>query len=55
MDYKAMWEELKSKVEADLKFYENGMGCSWGEAAHGTLHCNETLKNMKVLEEKYST
>lgn len=55
MDYKAMWEELKSKVEADLKYYEDGSGCSWGEAVHGTLHCQDLLKNMKTLEDKYNT
>lgn len=54
MDYKTIWEELKSKVEEDLKYYEDGKWCSWGEAVHGALCCEEMLKNMKALEEKYS-
>ena len=27
-----MWEELKSEVEDDLKYYKDGKWCSWGEA-----------------------
>lgn len=53
MDYKAMWEELKAKVEVDLAYYVDGRMCSWGEAVHGTLNYEAILKDMKALEEKY--
>lgn len=50
MDYKAMWEELKEKLCKDLKFYENGMGCSWGEAVHGATHTKDVLYTMATIE-----
>ena len=53
MDYKAMWEKLKSKIESDLKYYKNGAGCSWGEAVAGEKHYKEMLRTMETLEEKY--
>lgn len=54
MDYKAMWEELKAKVEIDLKSYEHGLFYSWGQAVHGEENCKDVLNKMKELEDKYS-
>ena len=54
MDYKSMWEELKSKVEKDLEYYENGTLCSLMETIQGSSNCKSILKNMKELENKYS-
>ena len=53
MDYKAMWGELKTKIESDLKYYEDGTMCSMIESVHGTQNCEAMLKEMKALEEKY--
>lgn len=55
MDYKAMWEELKSEVKAYLRYYKDGSWCSWGEAVHGESHCKEMIEIMKALEKKHST
>ncbi len=54
MDYKVMWEELKSKIEADWKYYEDGLMCSFTETVYGTQICEAILKEIKALEEKYS-
>ena len=53
MDYKAMWEELKAKIESELEYYNDGRMCSWMESVHGTQNCEAMLKDMKALEEKY--
>ena len=55
MDYKAMWEELKSKIEADLEYYTDGRMCSMAESVNGTHDCEMMLKSMKALEDKYAT
>lgn len=54
MDYKAMWEELKAKVESDLEYYEDGTMCSMAESINGVLYNQAVLNDMKTLEEKYS-
>ena len=53
MDYKAMWEELKEKVESDLKYYEDGRMCSMAESIHGGLYSQAMLNDMNTLEKKY--
>ena len=55
MDYKAMWEELRTKIEAELAYYEDGRMCSMSEMIHGLSKCEAMLKDMKALEEKYGT
>ena len=55
MDYKAMWEELKSKIEADLAYYEDGRMCSMREQSSGMFYCEMMLKEMRAVEEKYNT
>jgi hypothetical protein len=55
MDYKAMWEELKAKIESDLEYYEDGKMCSMAESIHGGLYSQSMLNDMKTLEEKYSS
>ena len=54
MDYEKMWKELKAKVEKDLQFYEDGTMCSMMEAAHGSIHCSEMLKEMEAIEQANS-
>ena len=54
MDYKAMWEELKEKVRKDLEFYENGSGCSLGEAVHGATNTKYILHTMYAMESRYN-
>lgn len=53
MDYKAMWEELKTKVESDLEYYDDGLFCSWGQSVHGKQNCKDILDRMSALEAKY--
>lgn len=53
MDYKLMWEELKSKIKSDLEYYEDGTMCSMMESAHGSLHCQAMLDEINALERKY--
>lgn len=53
MNYKAMWEELKAKNEADLEYYKDGRMCSMMEMAHGLSSCEAILEEMEALEEKY--
>ena len=53
MEYKAMWEELKTKFKSDLEYYKDGRFCSWGEAVHGASNYEAILKHMMALEEKY--
>ena len=55
MDYKAMWEELKERINNDLEYYEDGRFCSIAEQFNGISSCEEMLIRMKSLEEKYST
>ena len=54
MDYKAMWEELKTKIEAELEYYKDGRMCSMMEMVQGLSNCEAILKDMKVLEEKHN-
>jgi hypothetical protein len=52
MDYEAMWNELKAKIEKDLKYHQSGFMQSIGEACHGQLKCEEFLGYMKKIEEQ---
>lgn len=54
MDYKTMWEELKTAVELDLESYRNGIFYSWAQAGYGVSNCESVLNKMKVLEDKYN-
>lgn len=54
MNYKAMWEELKSKIEADLEYYADGRMCSMMESISGMRDCETMLKSMAAIEEKYA-
>ena len=53
MDYKAMWEELRAKTEAELAYYEDGRMCSMSEMIRGLSNCEAILQDMNALEEKY--
>lgn len=54
MNYEAMWNELKAKIESDLKYHQSGIMQSIGEAVHGEAKCNELLNCMKEIEKRYS-
>jgi hypothetical protein len=54
MDYKNMWEELKEKIEKDLEYHKSGFMQSIGEACHGQLKCEEVLRYMEEIENKYN-
>ena len=53
MDYKAMWEELKAKLNKDLDYYVEGSQCSFIEAINGASNAESMLLTMTSLEEKY--
>ena len=53
MDYKAMWEELKAKLNKDLDYYAEGSQCSFIEAINGASNAESMLLTMTNLEEKY--
>ena len=53
MDYKAMWEELREKLNADLEFYKDGSQCSFLEAIEGEGHAEDMLRTMDTMESKY--
>lgn len=55
MDYKAMWEELKERINNDLEYYEDGRMCSMAEQFNGISNCEAMIIRMKSLEEKYGT
>lgn len=53
MNYEAMWNELKAKVENDLKYHESGIMQSIGESVHGASKCQEFLNYIKKIEARY--
>lgn len=53
MNYEAMWNELKSKIENSLKYYQSGMMQSVSESVHGESNCTTMLECMAEIEEKY--
>ena len=54
MNYEAMWNELKAKVECDLAYHESGIMQSIGESVHGMAKCKEFLEYIKRIEKQYS-
>jgi hypothetical protein len=54
MYYKAMWEELKNKLNADLVYYVDGRMCSFSESVHGATQAEDTLRTMATIEAKYN-
>jgi hypothetical protein len=54
MDYKAMWEGLKNKLNADLDYYVDGRMCSFSEAIHGAAQAEDMLRAMATIESKYN-
>ena len=52
MNYEAMWNKLKAKIESDLKYHESGIMQSVGESVHGVAKCQEFLSYMKKIEEQ---
>lgn len=52
MDYKDMWEQLKIKVEKDLKYHKSGIMQSIHESIDGEMKCEEFLKYMEEIESK---
>ena len=50
-DYQKMWESLKVKIEADLRFHESGIMQSMAESFEGENKCKEILRYMESLEE----
>lgn len=53
MDYESMWNELKTKIEEDLKYHQSGIMQSIGESVHGASKCEEVLNYIKKIEERY--
>lgn len=49
-----MWDELKLKVEKDLKYHQSGIMQSMHESVEGEFKCKEILNYMKKIEGKYS-
>lgn len=54
MNYEAMWNELKAKIEEDLKYHQSGIMQSIGESVHGEAKCKEVLNYIKKIEERYT-
>ena len=50
MNYEAMWNELKTKIESDLKYHQSGIMQSIGESINGELKCREVLNYIKEIE-----
>lgn len=53
MNYEAMWNELKAKIESDLKYHRSGIMQSIGESINGEAKCKEVLNYMKQIEEQH--
>ena len=53
MDYEAMWNKLKAKLNKDLDYYVDGSQCSFMEAINGASNAESMLLTMANLEEKY--
>ena len=54
MNYETMWNELKAKIESDLRYHQSGIMQSIGEAIEGEIKCKEMLNYMKKIEEQYT-
>ena len=54
MNYEAMWNELKAKVESDLAYHESGIMQSVGESVHGMMKCREFLNYIEKIEEQHT-
>ena len=54
MNYEAMWNELKAKIESDLSYHKSGIMQSIGEAVNGERKCNEILNYIKEIEERHT-
>lgn len=53
MSYREMWNELRQKIENDLKYHQDGAMQSIAESIHGERKCIEILNYMKEIEDKY--
>jgi hypothetical protein len=54
MDYKAMLEELKNKLNADLIYYVDGHMCSFSESINGAAQAEDMLRTMAAIESKHN-
>lgn len=54
MDYKAMWEELKNKLGADLDYYVDSRMCSFSASVHGAAQAEDMLRTMAAIESKHN-
>jgi hypothetical protein len=54
MNYEVMWNELKAKIEDDLRYHQSGIMQSIGESVHGAIKCKEFLNYIKKIEERYA-
>ena len=50
--YEKLWNELRSKVSEELKYYKDGYLCSLAESIHGENNCRNFIKMMNRLEEE---
>ena len=53
LQYKHMWNNLKSYLESKREFHESGEMQSISESIHGKATCDEMISHMKIIEEKY--
>lgn len=53
MNYEAMWNKLKTKIESDLAYHASGIMQSVYESVHGMAKCEEFLKYIKEIEQEY--
>lgn len=58
MNYEAMWNELKNKIESDLKYHQNKtMSSATMQSVSESIECEikyrEMLNYMKKIEEQY--
>ena len=51
MNYEKMWNDLKSHVQEDLRFYRDGKECSPIEAPLGVMHTSNFLRKMEAMEQ----
>lgn len=54
MNYEAMWNEFKLKIQNDLEYHQSGEMQSLAESVHGESKCKEILNYMQTIEEKYA-
>lgn len=53
MNYEAMWNKLKAKIESDLAYHQSGIMQSVYESVHGMAKCEEFLQYIKEIEQEY--